>query len=126
MRGFVGKADNFVFNRGAVARANSFNDTGIHGRLFEAITNKIMGLFIGMGDVTARLFWMLFGAAHEGKHGGGGVAKLLFHGAEINGSTINARRRARFKSIDAEWEVAQTGGEGLGRRVARTACLIVF
>ncbi|GHO68480.1 hypothetical protein KSC_073720 [Ktedonobacter sp. SOSP1-52] len=55
MRDLVGKAHNLILNRGAVARPNTFDDTGIEGGAMQVITNNLMGALSCSHQVAGQL-----------------------------------------------------------------------
>ncbi len=50
-----GKFDNLVFERGAVASRNPFDDAAIKGRPMDVPSDDLMGSWMGMADVTRNL-----------------------------------------------------------------------
>ena len=53
---FIGKPDDFVFDRWAVAWTNACDFAGIHRRAMEVLENDLFGLFGGIGNM-ARDLW---------------------------------------------------------------------
>ena len=53
---FLSKFDNLILNRRAVAWPRAFDFPRIHGRFIEVITNDVVGLGAGVGDVAGDLF----------------------------------------------------------------------
>ena len=118
----VGKAHDFVFDGGAVARAEGvFDDARVHGRLVDVGADDVVRAFVGAGDVAGDLARVFGGIAEVGEDGQRGVARLGFHAAVIDGARVNARRRAGFHAGEGEGQVVQAGGEFVRRRVAGAA-----
>ena len=118
----VGKAHDFVFDGGAVARAEGvFDDARVHRRLVDVGADDVVRAFVGAGDVAGDLARVFGGIAEVGEDGQRGVARLGFHAAVINGARVQARRRAGFHAGEGEGQVVQAGGEFVRRRVARAA-----
>ena len=118
----VGKAHDFVFDGGAVARAEGvFDDARVHRRLVDVGADDVVRAFVGAGDVAGDLARVFGGVAEVGEDGQRGVAGLGFHAAVINGARVNAWRGAGFHAGEGEGQVVQAGGEFVRRRVARAA-----
>ncbi len=55
MRGFIGKANDLILNRRAIARADALNMTTVHGRAVEVVANDLVRRLIRVGDPTGDL-----------------------------------------------------------------------
>ena len=118
----VGKAHDFVFDGGAVARAEGvFDDARVHRRLVDVGADDVVRAFVGAGDVAGDLARVFGGVAEVGEDGQRGVAGLGFHAAVINGARVQARRRASFHAGEGEGQVVQARGEVVRRWVAGAA-----
>src|SRR5205823_1909840 len=53
---FFGKAHDFVFNRGTIARAGAFDFSGIHRRFIEIVANDLVSSAVRVGNPTRNLF----------------------------------------------------------------------
>src|SRR3546814_2785070 len=106
----VGKAMDLVFNRRAIARADTFDFTGsgIHRRTIEVRRDDFVGAGVGVGDPATDLPWMLFLVAHERHHRDRRIAWLLGHHREIHGLAVDARWRTGFQTPDTQWQFTQT------------------
>ena len=61
----IGKAHHFVFDRRAVAWADTFDHASVHWATIEVIADHVMGFLIGMRDVTRHLARMLRSITQE-------------------------------------------------------------
>ena len=52
---FVRKANDFVLDRGTVARTDRFDHTAVHGGTIEVLSDEGVGLFIGVSEMTGHL-----------------------------------------------------------------------
>ena len=121
---FFGKADDFVFDGGAVARADSLDDASVEGAVMEVFPYDVVGAPVGVGD-PARILYeveagigkgvecaMRFGVASEfgegavAEEGRRGVAVLAFARAEVDGVPVDAGRGAGFETFEADAEAA--------------------
>ena len=55
----VGKLDDLVFDRGAVARAGGVDLSAVHGRAVDVLADDAMGFRRGVGDVAGDLRWVI-------------------------------------------------------------------
>lgn len=69
---------------------------------------------------------MLADLSQEGEYRYGIVAVLLRQYAEINGSGVDTRRRAGFKTINPQRQFTQTPGQRNGRRIAGASAAVVI
>ena len=94
------KTHHLVFNRGAVTWACSLDNTAKKRRAVKCLTYYVMCLFIGRGDVTGDLTWMVAGLTEEREAGNRLVTGLLLEDAEINRFAVNSRRGSGLKPAD--------------------------
>ena len=61
MRGFVGKAHNLIFNRGAIPWPDPLNMPAIHRRAAKIVADNLMRFFIGMRNTAGNLahMWLI-------------------------------------------------------------------
>ena len=126
---FLGEADDLVFDGGAVAGADAFDDAGVHGGLVEIGADDVVGVRRGVGDPARHLFHVEHGVcpAIEGEGieritaegvaeiaegGSGGITVLAFALGEVDAATVEAARRAGFEASHLEAEVFETVGDG--------------
>ena len=55
VRVFVGEADDFVFDGGAVAWASGGDLAGVHGGAVQVLADEFMNAGVGVGDVHGEL-----------------------------------------------------------------------
>ena len=104
----VGEAHDFVFDRRAVAWADTFDHPCIHWATIEVTADHIMGFLVGMSDITRHLLGMLGRIAHKREHRHWVIAMLLRQHTEIDGARVNTRRRTGFQTTNAQWKFTQT------------------
>ena len=95
--GFVGEADDFRFERGAVAGAfDGFADVDA---LVEVGADDVVRGFVGVGGVAGQLFVGGYGgcAVEIAEGAGWVVTKLRLQHGEVDGLAIKAWRRAGFQ-----------------------------
>ena len=71
---FVGKAVDFVFYAGAIARPYPFNLAGEHGAAVKAAANNVVCLGIGMRNPARQLLRVHTPMAHKAEVRHGGIA----------------------------------------------------
>ena len=97
---FVGKADKFILNGGAIARSCAVNFTGIHGAPRQVVQDHTVCVGIGINDVTGDLF----GPVQIVRSGAGTVgdrvcfSRLNFQLGKINACAVDARRGPGFEA----------------------------
>jgi hypothetical protein len=103
VREFVGELDDFVFDRGTVARAGRLNLPAVHGRAMHVLANDAVRLFGGKGDV-ARHLRVVMGHAPGAKAERGGIriAGLALEARPVDGATIEARGRSGLEAATAQ------------------------
>ncbi|MCY1187188.1 hypothetical protein D9M73_281400 [compost metagenome] len=94
----VGKAMDLVFDRRAVARADTFDDTGVHRRTVEVRRDDFMGAGVGVGNPATDLTGMLLLGTHERHHRDRRIARLLGHYREIHRAPIDTRWGTGFQA----------------------------
>ncbi len=73
----VGEAHDFVFDRRAVAWADTFDHPCVHWATIEVTADHIMGFLVGMSDITRHLLGMLGRIAHKREYWHWVIAMLL-------------------------------------------------
>ena len=118
---FVGKANDLVFDRGAVAGAFAVDHAAIDGSEVQVVADQLMGLRCGAGDVAAHLFTAHPGGGVKGEEAVGGIARLLLQLIEGNAAPVHPGRGAGFEPIGVEAEALQGFGESFGGLFPGTA-----
>ena len=123
--GLVCEADDLVFDAGAVARPEPFDEAGIHGRAVETRADDVVGRFGGAGEVAAHLredrLVVVVGEAAELL-----VAGLRLQRGPVDGASIEARCGAGLEAAHIELQRAELVGEAVGGLVAGAAALEVL
>src|SRR5688500_531764 len=98
----AGKAVDLVLDRWAIARPHALNDAGKHGRAAETAADDFVRARVRMRDPAGKLPGMHLAPAEKGEHRLGRVARLLRELREVDGASIQARRRAGLEPTDRE------------------------
>ena len=102
----IGKADEFIFNGGAVARAYTVNFTGIHGAARDILANDAVCFGIGINNVTAGLVEILEKVLTVERGVGKNeiITGLFFERRKIDGLALNTCGCTGFKAqkLDAD------------------------
>ncbi len=123
----AGKAMDLVLDAGAVTRPYPFDHSGVHRRTIQAATDDVVGLAIGMRDPARQLLRVLFGTPQEGEHRHRiEIARLLVHHGEIDGASVDTRRRTRLQAALRQLELLQARRKRYRGRVTRTAASVVI
>jgi hypothetical protein len=95
---FVGKANDFVFNAGAIAGAFGLDPAAVDGRQVQIVANQLVGRCRGAGEVTGHLFPLDpdLGVKAEPAHIV--VAGLGFQPIKVDGAAIYPSRGAGFQA----------------------------
>ena len=113
----VGEADDLVFDRRAVARADGVDLPRVHRRARDVFADDAQRLRRGVGDVAADLaLGNLAGAEAEGRRLG--VAGLLLEARPVDGAAVEARRGSGLEPAAAQAEALERFAEENGRRLA--------
>ncbi|MNM68087.1 hypothetical protein D3C81_796370 [compost metagenome] len=126
VRRLVGEAGDLVLDRRAVTGAYPLDHPGIHGAAIQVVADHLVGLLVGVGNVAGHLTRVLTGVADEREDGTRIVTVLLLHHGEIDGTGIDAWRRASLEPIDAQRQLTQTLRQGDRGRIPGAAALVVF
>ena len=122
MPGFIGKAHDLIFNRGAVACANAFDDARIHGGLIYRTTDNVVGGFGGIGDMAGPLRQgrrPRRGA--EGKKVDRIITVLGGQIGIVDGIAVNAGHSTGFHAAHAKILGLEPLGQGGRGKIAQTA-----
>ncbi len=122
----VGEAMDLVFDRGAVPRANTFDDTRVHRRAVEIRGNDLVGSRIGVGNPAADLTRVHLCIAHERHHRDRCIAWLLGHDREVHRPAIDARRSACLQAADPQRQFPHAVSQGNRGRIAGTSAGVVL
>ena len=98
---------NLVFNRGAVAWADTFDHPGEHGRAVQPAANDVVRLRIGVGHPAGQLRRVHAAGAEEGKHRNRGVAALFRELRKVDGLAVQARRCSGFEARLRQLQLSQ-------------------
>ena len=110
VRGLFGEADDFVFDRRAVARAAGFDLAGVHRGAMEVRADQFVHGLVRVGHVTGHLFDVeRVVQIREGL--GDFIAGLEVELAVVDRAGAEARGRAGFEAGDAEAEAFEGGGD---------------
>ena len=104
---FIRKAHNFRFDRRAVSRSDTLDNTVCHRRTFDIIADNFMRLFIRVRK-PARYLFTRFHIAHERKIMHRIIAGLNNHLSKIKTAAVDTRRCSRFKAHDFNAGLFQT------------------
>lgn len=119
VRLFVGEAEDFGFEGGAVARAfDGFTD--VDG-FVEVLSEEVVGRGCGRGGVAVELFVDLDARIEVGKWHGRVVAVLREKVCVVDGASVHARGRAGFQAAHLEPGGLEGGGETESCGFAETA-----
>jgi hypothetical protein len=125
MAGPLREARDLVLDRRTIARAYAFDHAGEHRRAIEAATDDGVCLLVGVRDPARELARMHAPFADEGKHRLGRVPGLHFETGEIDGSSVQSRRRSRLEPAHRQLQFAQARAQGPGRGFTCPARLVL-
>ena len=112
---FVGKADDFVLDRGAVARSRSFDHARKQGGTMQVGTDDLVRLFVGVSEIAGQLF-----LRHAVRKIGKGINIVLplldLAFGIIDGASVHARGGTRFESPHRKTQPHKIGSEFVGGR----------
>ena len=121
----IGKAHDFVFDRRAVTRADTFNHPGVHGAAIEVAADHLMGFLVGVRDIARYLARMLIRGSHKREDRHRVIAVLLRQHAKIDGACVNTRWSTRFQAAYAQRKFTQTARQWDRRRIASATAAVV-
>ncbi len=119
VRGLVGKLDDLVFDRRAIARSDGLNLAAVHRRAVHVLADDAMRFRRGPRDVAGHLRVVMrdaLGAEAEGR--GIDIAGLHLESRPVDGAAIEARRRAGLQAASAQAEFLERFAEQNGGRFA--------
>src|SRR4051812_41394595 len=105
-----GKLHDFVFDRWAIARTNSFDLPAVEGRAFQVLANAGVNFWVSVAKIARNLRKGYFRCG-EAESAGRAVALLRLHLSEIDTLADEPRGRPRFQSQDRQAQVPQMVGE---------------
>ena len=120
-----GEAVDFVFNGRAIARADTFDDAGVHGRAVQIGADDVVRARVRVGNPAGQLRRVLVGRAEKAEDRRRRVAGLFAQYGKINAAPVNARRRAGFQPSARSAEFRQTFRQAQCRRLARAPARVV-
>ena len=85
-----------------------------------------MGLFVGVRHPARQLLRVHCSAAAIGEYGFRIIARLHAHHAAVDGTAIDARRRAGFQAPNRQLQLAQPRGQRHRRRITGSPRLIIL
>ena len=110
MSGFIGKPHHLVLDGWTIPGANAFHLAGIQGRTIQIFPDDMMGVSIGIRQMTYRtVFRYLFGLKREGDAIGFPLLHLQI--GKINAPAVDAGRGTGLKAH----ELQSHGTEGIGQ-----------
>src|SRR5208282_5792450 len=121
----LGKADDLVLDRRAVAGTDAFNDAGEQGRTVEAAADDVVGALVGVRDPAGQLPRVHGAVTHKREYRRRIVAGLDGELRKIDGSAVKARRRAGLEPPDRQLEFAQSGAKRGGGWLAGAPGFVV-
>src|SRR5690606_5012242 len=122
----VGEAMDLVFDRWAIARADTLDDAGIHRRAIQVGGDDLVGARIGVGDPAADLPRMLLAIAEEGHHRQRVIPRLLDHLREIHRTTVATWWGAGLEASASQWLLAQSLCQRDRGRIAGTTAGVIL
>ena len=123
----IRKLYDFVFDRGAVTRADGLNLSAVHGRAVNVLADNAVRLRRGVRDVAGHLrIVMGYAPGAEAERSGIGVARLLRETRPVDGASVEARRSAGLEAASAQAELFQSLAEqdGVGLTGASRGILL--
>src|SRR5205085_3250620 len=113
----VGKTDDLVLNRRAVAWPSRLDLTGVHRRPVQIGPDDSVDLLVGVRDVAVELV-LRDALGHEAERLRIEVARLRLEPVEIDGPAVESAGRAGLEAGQLEVAGSQAVAERLGRCVA--------
>src|SRR3954447_8428777 len=102
----IGKFNDLVFNRGAIARADAFNLAAVEGGTGNGFGQDAVGLVSGVSQIALNLSTVdLFGKERE--RGGIRIARLRLKARPVDGAAIEPGRRTGFQPSPLQIELAE-------------------
>src|SRR6185503_8573360 len=97
MAGLLRKLNYLIFNRRAVTRSNAFDGARVERRFMKIGSDLFMQLFVCVAEIAIELILLdLFSRKRKGHRPV--VRRLWLKSVPVNGSSVEARRRAGFQS----------------------------
>ena len=125
MAGFVLEADDFIFNRRAVARAARRNRARIHGGVLQAGLDRAVGFRVGIGDVASQLCLPdRLGRKRQRRRRF--VSVLRLQRVVVDAAFVQPRAGAGLQPPESEPQFAQMIAQPLDGEVPRPARGIIF
>ena len=122
----LGEPHHLVLHRRAVPRPRPVDHARVHGRPVERGADDLVGPLAGMGDMARHLCGMLVAAPEIGEHRPRIVAGLELEPGEIDGASVDARRRAGLQAPDRELALAHLARQRVRGRIAGTASFLIL
>ena len=116
----VRELHDLVFNRRAVARADTLNLPGIERRAVNVLANHAVRFVVGQGNPADGLF-LRNGVRAEAEGRGHGIAGLHFELRKVNGAAVEARRRSGLQAAHFKAHAAQRFAQHHGRWFTRAS-----
>src|ERR1043166_7243618 len=118
----IGKFNDLVFDRRAIARPDAFDLSGIKRRLGYICTNRVVHLFSCVTDVAVDLL-LVETIGRKRKRHGYLITRLRLERVSIDRSAVQSRRGPGFQSANWEAEALECfrklNGRGVSRATAR-------
>ncbi len=127
MHFLVGKLDDLVFDRRAVARADRLDLSAVHGRAVHVFADDAVRLRRGPGDVAGHLRVVVRDAlGAEAERRRIDVARLRREARPVDAASIEARRSAGLEAASAQAELLQGFAQQDRVGLARASCGILL
>src|SRR5438477_5733854 len=127
MRGLIGKLDDFVFNRGAISRADGLDLPAVHGRAMHIFPDNAVGFRRSPGDVTRHLLIMMCNSpGAKTKWRRVGITRLDLKLRPVDSSAIQSRWSSSLKPASAQAKLLQSFAEKHRSRLARASGRILL
>ena len=127
MRLLVWELDDFVFDGGAVPRANRLNLPAVHRRAMHIFADDAMRFLGGEGNVAGHLpVMMRHTLGTKTKRRGIGIAGLYCETRPINRSAVEPRRRSGLEPATAQPQFLQRFAKKYCWRFAGSSCRILL
>ena len=122
----LGEPHHLVLHRRAVPWPRTVDHARVHGRPIQRGPDNLVGPLVGMRDVARHLRRVPVPAPEVREHRPRLVAGLWLEPGKVDGSRVDAGRRAGLQPPDREFALAQLPCQRVRRRVARAAALVIL
>ena len=120
-RFFFRKAHHLVFDGRTITGSDPFDDAGKERRLIDRAPDDLVGLLVGIGDMTGKLRLSIIAPAGKGEKRRRLVAVLRFEPGVVDRVGVETRDRAGFHPADAKALLPEPSGQTERRIIAHAA-----